>query len=106
MEYTEQQRREFIQEFGRRRKRQLTVTLPVMVVVVLASLDLEGEAHYFHFLSLEMLTGLTILLVLGILLFSLKNWRCPACNKYLGKGWNPRYCPHCGIQLTGEFQPR
>jgi predicted RNA-binding Zn-ribbon protein involved in translation (DUF1610 family) len=33
------------------------------------------------------------------LVFSLRNWRCPACNKYLGKGTLPHYCPNCGVEL-------
>jgi len=31
--------------------------------------------------------------------FSLYNWRCPACNKYLGKQRSPKYCSKCGVAL-------
>jgi len=37
--------------------------------------------------------------VVGALVFSFKNWRCPACNGYLGKAFNPRYCSKCGVEL-------
>ncbi len=35
----------------------------------------------------------------AILVFTFQNWRCPACQKYLGKGGFPRFCPHCGVAL-------
>jgi rubrerythrin len=40
-----------------------------------------------------------VALVVGALVFSLKNWRCPACDKYLGKGISPSFCPKCGVAL-------
>jgi rRNA maturation endonuclease Nob1 len=33
------------------------------------------------------------------LIFSLFNWRCPSCNKYLGKAINAKFCAKCGVQL-------
>lgn len=32
---------------------------------------------------------------------SWKNWRCPRCNRYLGKG-DSRSCRRCGLQLVPE----
>ena len=32
-------------------------------------------------------------------IFSFINWRCPACNKYFGKGFNFKFCPKCGAVL-------
>jgi MFS family permease len=40
-----------------------------------------------------------IALVLGVLLFSFRNWRCPACNKYLGRAIHPKFCQNCGVAL-------
>jgi hypothetical protein len=42
---------------------------------------------------------LSFVLVAGALIFSLRNWRCPACNRYLGRTFNPRYCQGCGFEL-------
>jgi rubrerythrin len=39
------------------------------------------------------------MVVAGALIFSFVNWRCPACTRYLGRGWNPKFCPKCGVQL-------
>lgn len=45
--------------------------------------------------------GLSILLV--VVVASLVNWRCPACNKYLSSPRPPQRkwhaCPRCGVPL-------
>lgn len=70
MEYTEEQETAFKQQFAERRRRQIVVAGPAFVVLVISALA-----------------------------FSLWNWRCPACNRYLGKGARPRFCAKCGAPL-------
>lgn len=48
--------------------------------------------------------GWPIPIVLGVafvagMVLTLKNWRCPSCNGYLGKGFNPRFCSKCGVRF-------
>jgi hypothetical protein len=43
--------------------------------------------------------GVFMAIVLGVVIFSLTNWRCPECNRYLGKTFNPSFCAGCGTQL-------
>ena len=31
--------------------------------------------------------------------FSFRNWRCPACNGYLGRSMSMNFCPKCGVEL-------
>jgi len=38
-------------------------------------------------------------LVAAAVIFSFANWRCPACNGYLGRGINPKFCSKCGTEL-------
>ena len=40
-------------------------------------------------------------MVAGLLIFSWQNWRCPACDRYLGK-YPGRFCPKCGVPLRGD----
>lgn len=35
----------------------------------------------------------------GAAIGSAINWRCPSCNRYLGKRFSPAFCSHCGVQL-------
>jgi hypothetical protein len=48
----------------------------------------------------ELIAGPLMLFgVPGALIYSYKNWRCPACNKYLGSSLFRKTCPACGIEV-------
>jgi hypothetical protein len=40
-----------------------------------------------------------ITLTIGALIFSVINWRCPACGKHLGGSIDPRKCQKCGFKF-------
>lgn len=96
----QQERKEHIvQEFKRRRTRQLMVVPPVILAAVFLGWIQDHRDISIAGLSSSTLIGLAIALVAGAVIFSLSNWRCPACNKYFGKVINPGFCPGCGVQL-------
>ena len=99
MEYTEDQKAEFKREFAVRRKRQFMLAVPLVAIVLVVTLagERRGSGDIFGIPRQTFGVGF-FLLVAGGLLFSLRNWRCPACDKYLGKG-SPHFCPRCGVQL-------
>ena len=101
MQYLEQQIADFKAEFARRRKRQLLVSLPLAAVVILfAIFSRTAEAPPLGLPPAVLRIAVFVfVLVLGAIAFSLWNWRCPACNKYLGKGVSPSFCPKCGVPL-------
>lgn len=98
MQYIEQQLTEFKAEFARRRKRQLLVTIPLVAGVVLLRVFRTEEGLIFG-LPASTVMGAAFAVVMAVLAFSLWNWRCPACNKYLGKGISPAFCRKCGVPL-------
>ncbi|MCB0220017.1 MAG: hypothetical protein KDH09_10015 [Chrysiogenetes bacterium] len=88
-------------EFSRRRIRQYAFAVPAIASLFLAFWlqDQAGDV----FLGIDKgicLIGL-IAIVVSYAGFSLWNWRCPACNSYLGKGMNPKFCSKCGAALQG-----
>jgi hypothetical protein len=83
------------QEFRRRWIRQLVVTL-----IALAALALSGAfTRNAGVDSGPIPPYLLVAIVIGLLIFSLVNWRCPACNRYLYRDIYPRHCSGCGTQL-------
>ena len=100
MEYTEQQKATFKQQFAERRKRQIILAVPlVLLFLALSFLTDEKNRVALPGVPAAMVGPLLVAAVVGALLFSLRNWRCPACDKYLGKGISPRFCPKCGVAL-------
>ena len=100
MEYTEEQKAAFKEEFALRRRRQIYVAVP-LVALGLAFAFLVDEKAGTAPLGLPAgAVGPAFFgLVLAVLVFSWRNWRCPACDRYLGKGMSPKFCPGCGAEL-------
>jgi Na+/citrate or Na+/malate symporter len=100
--YTAEQQAEFKRQFAARRKRQLILAVPLVLVIIAVVVSRRGSGLESLGLPTDMLVGFFIFLVIGALAFSFKNWRCPACDRYLGRDISPRFCPKCGIGLAGE----
>ena len=98
MQYTEQQLQEFQSEFAKRRKRQWIVLIPVLAVFALF-LTMDEATGNTPIGPASAVLPLGFVITLGVVAFSFMNWRCPACNKYLGKGISPKFCSKCGVQL-------
>lgn len=81
--------------YALRRRRQAVSAVPVGILAVTSAVGGGG------LLGLPEGTALLVVgtVVLGFFGFSLVNWRCPACDAYLGRRFNPRACPSCGQQL-------
>ncbi len=90
---------EILAEFKRRQKKQwMTLPFAMLAMILLVSVD-EQSGLGLGGLPAMPLSIAAIVLILGVMAFSLKNWRCPTCNAYLGRGMAPRYCRKCGVQL-------
>ena len=96
MEYTQEQLAGFKVEFAKRRRRQFGVAA-VIFAGAISAMILRNSSPFASPVGFTLLVA-----ALGaILVFTLKNWRCPACDRYLGKGAFPRFCPQCGVPLAG-----
>ena len=87
------------QEFKRRKNNRLIVAIlliPILFGTVFMSIF---EIDTFLGIPIEYIEIGGIVLLIGALLFSFFNWRCPSCNGYLGKIFNPVYCTNCGAEL-------
>lgn len=89
-----------IEELKQRRKRQWLAAIPgiAAVLVVLLATDRTGGT-LFGLSSTTLAVGAGARVV-AYVLFSIRNWRCPGCDKYLGKNMNPSFCPSCGVKLA------
>lgn len=99
MDYTDHQKEEFRDDFAARRKRQLLATIPLLLVVVAVGLVDQSSGQLLG-VGVAIWGPVAFVCAVGFIVFTLKNWRCPACDRYLGKGIFPRFCAKCGVQLS------
>ncbi len=86
-------------EFKKRKKRQMIISFSLIPLIFLMLFLANHPENNFTGLSREALFyGFTGIFIIGFVL-SLLNWRCPSCRKYLGKQFNPKFCPKCGAEL-------
>jgi hypothetical protein len=82
-----------IQQYRARRTRQILIGIGVLVAVALLAFLARREAVFG-----PIVFGVA---VLG-LVASFFNWRCPACRRYLGRSFNPAFCPNCGTAFREQ----
>jgi Na+/citrate or Na+/malate symporter len=98
MPFTAEQEAEFKRVFAIRRRRQVILAVPFFFVF-LAMIFLRERGEMFG-LPATVIGPVFLVVVIGALIFSVRNWRCPACDKYLGRGMNPKFCVRCGVGLV------
>jgi hypothetical protein len=89
---------QIMKDFQVRQNRQLlalaiTLLLLLFFVLVYKHPDIFGE------ISKNTIFAAQILTIAAFIGFSAVNWRCPACNKYLGSDIHRRACRKCGTRL-------
>lgn len=99
MPYTREQEAEFKQLFAQRRKRQIILAIPLVAAIVGLAIFQGSEREDLLGIPPAIWTPAFLVLVLGALIFSFRNWRCPACDRYLGRQMNPTFCSKCGVAL-------
>ena len=97
MQYTQEQLEESKRQFSARRKRQIFLAVPIVVLAVCVRI-FSGEMRKSGIPDTVWITSFLVL-VLGAIVFSFRNWRCPACDRYLGRSIGPSFCPKCGVAL-------
>jgi hypothetical protein len=90
---------ELRQEFARRRTRQWILVIPMVIALIAMRVAGDSGEPTFYGLPTPVVIAIGFALIIGAIAFSLYNWRCPACSKYLGRGINPKFCAKCGFQL-------
>lgn len=102
MPFTEQQQQEFMREYAQKRRRQLIVAIPFFLYLITVFVVFRTYGKYVY----DGIPGwawvmlsIFIVVFMGVWIFALINWRCPACNKYFGRAFNHFYCSKCGVRL-------
>ena len=100
MQHTEHELAKFEEIYSKRRRYQNLLTVVLLPFVLGMRYSINPEAGTVLGLPLRIGLPLVLLLMFSGVVLSLRNWRCPACEKYLGGAFRgPRHCPNCGVKL-------
>jgi hypothetical protein len=88
-----------MQDFGVRRGRQLLAIVVTLFLVLFLAMFHKRPTVLGEF-SKDTIFRAQVVVIAAFIGFSSFNWRCPACNKYLGNGMNRRVCRRCGSRLS------
>lgn len=102
MEYTEDQKARFIEDFKVIKRRQIMVAVlfvPFTLLFILFAASADPKTGEAFGISMFVFIPIHAIALTALVIFSLKNWRCPACDRYLGKEFNPSFCPKCGEEI-------
>jgi len=98
--HTEKKNTSIKTQFAERKRNQIIVSVPLIAMIILLVLSGENPDQLVLGMPVAVWGPAFAALVAGGVGFSLYNWRCPACNKYLGKSINPKFCAKCGAALS------
>lgn len=86
-------------EFKKKRKRQIMAVGPIILAFI-AIMSVENNPTGIFGLAPRTIMLAAFVVIISVLVFSFTNWRCPSCNRYLGKAINPKFCSKCGVQFS------
>lgn len=92
-------------DFQKRQKRQKLIALAAILIFIIPLLLLKylKASAFIAQLPIDILDYTPFFFgggILALAALSFWNWRCPACEKYLGKTNNPKFCPSCGVVFS------
>ena len=97
------ERRQYILERYRKRKKiQIAIMLAmVAIIIILVVLSTNPEITIGD-LSQDNIVLIALFIVIAGFVGAFANWRCPVCNKYLGRGIWQKQCNNCGTKFTDD----
>lgn len=95
---TNKDTQKIMREFTARRARQIIAVGAAVFSVLLLAVVYKRPDRFGDF-SRDSLVLIQVLLIMAFLVFTVFNWRCPSCKKYLGGDVNRGACKHCGTRF-------
>ena len=90
--------KQILREFRLRQSRQILAIAVALFLVIFVAVLYKRPDRFGEF-SKSTLFAAQFVLIMAFAVFTAYNWRCPSCNKYLGKDIDRRICKQCGTKL-------
>ncbi len=87
-----------IRIFHTRQNRQILAIAAALFLVLLTAV-VHKRPDLFGVFTKNLLFGIQAVIIGAFIGFSAVNWRCPSCNKFLGRDVHQDACRRCGARL-------
>lgn len=92
------------EEFKKRKRNQIAVILVTIIVdifmLAIIFMEVSGSIESMSIATIVTVAIVVCVITTGVAIFTLINWRCPNCNKYLGRSISHKVCKSCGEKLV------
>lgn len=89
-------------EFRKRQIKQIIIAIIIVPVFGVLLYAKENPKSILLGLNYDEIELISVVIIGLVLIFSFINWRCPNCQKYIGKKINPNHCSNCGVELNNK----
>jgi len=96
-QYTEEQISQFQQVFQKRKKRRITVFIIAMSLLI--GVFFTYPSFVLFGMPKHVWGPIFTLVILGLIIFIIVDWRCPVCRGLMGDVFQSRFCPKCGYKF-------
>jgi hypothetical protein len=90
---------QIIESFKKKKRFNYIITIFVFAVAFFAFWYANNREYFSNDDTRIYIVYAICAATLGGLAVSIINWRCPSCNKYLGRSMGPKVCRKCGAKL-------
>ena len=90
---------QIIKSFKKKKRLNYIITIFVFAVAFFAFWFANNREYFSNDNTRIYILYLICAASLGGLAALVLNWRCPSCNKYLGRSMNLKVCRKCGAKL-------
>jgi rubrerythrin len=77
----------------------MIIAIPIFIIILIFLFIKDNRDFTAFGVSFAELLYIFAVIIMVLIIFSLFNWRCPACGRYLGRAVNPKFCSRCGAKL-------
>ena len=92
------------EKFKKIKRNQIVVILEIIIfdIVMLIAIftEVSGPIELLSIATIIIVAIIVCVVTIGVVIFTIMNWRCPNCNKYLGRSISCKFCKNCGEKLV------
>ena len=76
-----------------------TIVFDIIMLIAIFT-EVSSPIESMSIATIIIVAIIACIVTIGVVIFTIINWRCPNCNKYLGRSIGSKFCKNCGEKLV------